>query len=71
MFPCPMWEVSFRLETFRNVGCGVNRWVVGHSGGRLLARDGNTSCLELIRNPLNLKIDVVHVAKLLGSLFVV
>src|ERR1700753_2892535 len=67
----PVWEVDGGLVTFRNCELRLLLWFSGDSGCRNITRNGNTRPPEIICNAADMKVNVVHLAKLLCCLFVV
>ena len=71
MIVYPAQEVNRGLVTLGDGEFSLLLWLVGSSRCGNIARDGNTSPPETIRNAADLEINIIHFTKLLRCLLVV
>jgi len=67
----PVWEVDRGLVASGDSEVSLLFWFIGDSRCGNVAGNGNTGPPKVIRNAADMKIDVVHLAKLLCCFFVV
>ena len=71
MITYPVWEIDCRLVASGNGEVNLLLWFVGDSGCGNISGNGNTGPPKVVCDAADVKIDVVHLAKLLCCFLVV